>query len=498
MGFTVSVASETKTSESLARKLALSAALPLTACAALAAAHAFGSSSTCTPFQRALGALLGIAAVVAAWRYWRFQLFHRLPIAEFALLEMYVFFGMHTITDSMQRGPAVGSGEITAALVACLLFVASSLVASGAGGWVGRAVRPHLARWLPADLGAGSRALLPLWIGTVALANTGAIWMLPSALRYPVTVMADVSGLLVFVAMRPKTNSAQATHRELLLVAAIIGAAGFVSGMLEQVLRPLAVAMVLVLLLYRRLPLAWLTTGLVLFVLFNPAKHVFRANQQWAAFDKERLELTKDQLLVDPIRAAESWQDALEASWSGNADTSRNTRTTMDRLNYLSGVARTIDYTGSRVPFDNGSRWWLIVESFIPRLISPNKPLMTREFNDRYNYLFGLQTAYGARRTTVALPIIADGYWNFGWPGVVLLSIFAGFYWGLVANLWQRDHWGLCWLSLALFRDCVASSFYGYVGGLPATVAGVAGAAWVLVLLVSLVPERRSPARLAS
>jgi hypothetical protein len=473
-------------------------AVPTALSAALLGLHTFNDSSGCSLSQRLLGALLGVLAIYGVWRYWRYKLFHRLPIVEFALLEMYIFFGMHTVLDSMQRGASVGAAEVTAALIACLVFVACSLVGALGGGWAGVALRPKIAKWLPADLGRGSRALIPFWVGLVALANTGAIWVLPSALRYPITVMADVSGLLVFIAIHRESGQEEPGRmrsRELLLVAAIIGAAGFVSGMLEQVLRPLAVAILLVLLLSRRVPVAWLATGLALFILFNPAKHIFRANQEWASFDKEHVEATKDQLMVDPLRAAESWQDAIEASWFGNVDTTRNTRTTTDRLNYLTGVARTIDYTGSRVPFDNGSRWWLIPESFVPRFLSPNKPLMTREFNDRYNYLFGLQTAYGSRRTTVALPIIADGYWNFGWPGVVVLATIAGFYWGLVANLWQRDHWGLCWLAIALFRDCVASSLYGYLGGLPATIVGVGVAAWVLVILVNLLPERRQSVR---
>jgi hypothetical protein len=452
--------------------------------------HAFSEPAVPTLTHRLLGGALGVIAIFACWRYWQKRLFHRLPLPEFALAQMYVFLGMATVTDSLRRGPSISREGLSAALYACLLFLGCGIVAAAVGDRVGRGLRRGLAGWLPARLGPASTALLPIWVLLVAAANTGAIWLVPSALRYPVTVIADPAGVLVFVAMFGGEGSGddRKSRRGLLIVAAIIGGAGFLSGMLEQILRPLAIAMLLMLLLYRRLPVGWFATGVILFVLFNPAKHVFRSEQRWAAFDKERIEMTKTEF-VGPLDAAGIWLDALESSWFESGDTARNTAATVDRLNYLSAVARTLEYAGERVPFDRGARWPLILESFLPRVLNPEKPLMTREFNDRYNYLFGIQDAYDTRRTTVVLPIIADGYWNFGWLGVVLMGLFAGFYWGLVANFWQPGHWALCWLGLALFRDCMGSSFYGYVGGLPATFVGIGVAAWAMSSASSGIPK---------
>jgi hypothetical protein len=246
------------------------------------------------------------------------------------------------------------------------------------------------------------------------------------------------------------------------------------------------------LLLQRRLPLTWMAAGVFIFVLLNPAKHIFRAERNWAGFDKERLEETKDHLLTGPADAAKVWVEALEQSWLGEADSTKQTSGALDRLNYLSGVARTVDWAGTRVPYDRGSRWGVILEFFVPRAIHPNKPLTSRVFNDRYNYLFGMQVARVTRSATVALPLVADGYWNFGWLGVVLLGTFGGIYWGTLASLWNRQHWGLSWIAMALFMACsVVTPFFGYASGSVLTAFGLAMTAWGLYLASTLLPARR-------
>ena len=65
--------------------------------------HVFTETNVTTVWQLALGASFGIFAIVGGWRYWRYELYHRLPLAEFALAEMYIFFGMATVTDNQGR-----------------------------------------------------------------------------------------------------------------------------------------------------------------------------------------------------------------------------------------------------------------------------------------------------------------------------------------------------------------------------------------------------------
>jgi hypothetical protein len=99
--------------------------------------------------------------------------------------------------------------------------------------------------------------------------------------------------------------------------------------------------------------------------------------------------------------------------------------------------------------------------------------------------------------STVSLPAISDGYWNFGWAGVGLLGAIAGFSWGLGANFWKRGHLGLCWIALALFTSCnVASPFFALVVATPLTVLVVSATVWALAIAVAAISgtTRRSRA----
>jgi hypothetical protein len=221
--------------------------------------------------------------------------------------------------------------------------------------------------------------------------------------------------------------------------------------------------------------------------LLNPAKHAFRQSQGWGDFDKVHASQTRTDL-PSPREALASWADALESTWLSDREMNRHAETTANRLNYLSIAGRTFEYAGNRVPFDRGARWHLILDSLVPRALNPSKPNMTREFNDRFNYLFGIQSAQGTRSTTVGLPLLADGYWNFAWLGVVMAALVGGLYWGFVAELWSPRLLGVSWLAMVLLVRCgPGASLYGYVAGVPSIVIGLAAVQWGLYAVSSLI-----------
>lgn len=463
--------------------------------------HALSDGGGATPLQRMLGGGLGVAAIFAGWRFWTLQLLHRLPLPELSLVQIYVFFGLPTVTGTVYGSHLrVSEGAVTSALVACWVFAGVAFAASGLGALLGRVVRPGVASFMPRQLGPGAVFIVPPWLVVVAAFNAGAAWFLPVSVRFAGTTVASFSGLLVYLATRQADDVGSASNlRQTLRVALLIALAGLLSGMLVQVLRPLTIAFVLIVLLQRRLPLRWLAVALALFVVLNPAKHVFRSSQGWSQFDKTRSsDGSMDHITLDPIEGGRAWWAAVETSWFGEVDSSSNTETSLERLNYLTSVARTLDYAGKRVPFDQGSRWTRIPISFVPRILNPEKPDMTREFNDRYNYLFGIQSTLSLRGTTVALPIIADGYWNFGWAGIAFVGCVAGLYWGFVSNLWEPKNFGVSWLAMHLFvGTTVTASFYDHVGGLPSIFFGILATSWGLYLVAKLFP-RTGPRHAAS
>ncbi|MGH8127396.1 MAG: hypothetical protein ACRETC_03375 [Gammaproteobacteria bacterium] len=71
----------------------------------------------------------------------------------------------------------------------------------------------------------------------------------------------------------------------------------------------------------------------------------------------------------------------------------------------------------------------------IPRAIWPNKPVTTEMAVNFY------QLVTGRRGTHLGLGIFGEGYWDYGWPGVIGLSFITGLIFGILSNLsmdWMR------------------------------------------------------------
>lgn len=94
------------------------------------------------------------------------------------------------------------------------------------------------------------------------------------------------------------------------------------------------------------------------------------------------------------------------------------------RLSYVSGGSFAINQYDNGQPGDSLRHLFVV---WIPRIIYPAKPVITdigRDFNVAVN---GNDTS----QSTPGIP--AEGYWNFGWPGVVAFALFAG----IAFTLWS-------------------------------------------------------------
>lgn len=66
---------------------------------------------------------------------------------------------------------------------------------------------------------------------------------------------------------------------------------------------------------------------------------------------------------------------------------------------------------------------------FIPRVFWPEKPIVTR-FGNELNYLYYKQTF-----SAIAPTYSAEAYWNYGWIGVFLVSIYLGIVFGIFTQI---------------------------------------------------------------
>ncbi|MEM1030029.1 MAG: hypothetical protein AAGN82_06750 [Myxococcota bacterium] len=460
------------------------------ACLTLAVVHVV--AETYAPLTaRLLGWCLGCIAILAAARYLHLGLWHRLPFPEFGLAQAYLVWGLPTVTGSLRRGFPVSREGIVSGASACVLFVLVALVAGPVGRFAARRLSRLSRRALPANPPTGGTWFFPLWLGLAAAVHTGVLRALPTAIRYPVFIIAGIYGVLAYLGHQSRGPRA---IRQVGQAALVFAAAGMVSGMLIAVIVPLAAAALLLLMKRRQLPWRWIVGGALLFAFLNPAKHVFRAQQNWQSYDKTKSGAGIGRLVANPTDAASDWFEAIRMTWGGEVDLDQSSDAAIDRFNDLSPIVRTVEFTGRRVPYNRGEQWKLMPLSFVPRFIFPEKPDFTVEFNDRFNLAFGIKEERTMRNSTFSFPVIADGYWNFGWVGVAVVGFVIGFYWSFVANLWSAHHWGLTWLTIFLFATYnIMDPLHGQIGGLPQTIAGVMFASWGLVLLARWTAPRAGP-----
>ena len=454
---------------------------PLTLTVGLFLVHVFAGTST-TLGQRLLGATLGIPAIWLIWSYLQKKSLNRLPIPEYAFFQVYLYWGMATISGSIENSRfAVSSQGVSAALVACVLFTAAALSTVKIGLIFGAWLRRKFLKIYPKNLPIGVSVFIPLWLFLAVIMSAGFGRLLPGLIRNTFNVVFSPLAVLAFFAIGIKSR------RYLYLAAAMLSLAAMMTGMLGEVFAPIVAAAALDYLSTRRFPLKQIVIVLLLYTILTPAKYIFREMYWKKGWDSTRWEETVDNIMVTPSEAIDGWWTGLTDAWLTSDDKEDNSKKSLDRFNELTSIARTLDYAGKVVPFDHGHNWGLMFYSLVPRFIDPNKPNFTHVYNDRFNIAFGMQTTSGTKTSTSSYPIVSQAYWGFGWRGVLFMGLLVGAIWGLLAQFWHAQHWTMAWIGMAIFADFRATShIFGLVGALPQILAGVWFASVALFVVAKL------------
>jgi hypothetical protein len=90
------------------------------------------------------------------------------------------------------------------------------------------------------------------------------------------------------------------------------------------------------------------------------------------------------------------------------------TQSSIQRLSYMNAAALAIQWYDSGLP---GNSLANVLAVFVPRMLWPDKPIITRVGID-FNVL-----ATGNDQSSSAPGLFAESYWNFGWLGIPLLMV---------------------------------------------------------------------------
>ena len=146
--------------------------------------------------------------------------------------------------------------------------------------------------------------------------------------------------------------------------------------------------------------------------------------------------------------------------------------------------------TPAAVPFARGASWPSAALSFVPRFLFPGKPSFTELYNDRFSVTFGFQTRESTSTSTAAFPLVADGYWNFGWAGVVFVALATGCVIGFFAGAFRARSWAVAALAVSSFVNLHATNCLPLqIIGVVQRVVGLAVVVWI-AWAVSLAVQR--------
>lgn len=439
---------------------------------------------------RVLGAAPGVTACLLWWRYFGSRDFERLPFLEYAVTQAYLYWGLGTVTVGEDQLDAAGPRGWAGAAVAAGVVTAGFLLAHPIGRRLGAFAALPLERCLPRTAPRLTAVVILPWLALTAGVQADAFaGKVPGSLYFVVQTVGGYAPLLAALAWRDLRAGRRS--RWLVFCTIVLSVAGLLTGMLEAAVQPVLMAITLQVVLRRRVPWRLLAAGALVVLIVNPAKHHYREAAWEDAVTRE------ERAARDPRVAADRWWKALKAAWTpGQAETSTNTSGLASRLNELAMNAEVIEKVPAAIPYDRGWAWQFIPVSVIPRFLYPGKPDFTDVFNDRFAITFAIQTKLETETSTTAFPLVADGYWNLGWPGVVLVALLAGVLIGVFAGLFRARTWATTAVAASTFAGLHANNALGpQVLGILQHVLGLAFVLWVTWSIATVVAATRRGGR---
>jgi hypothetical protein len=210
---------------------------------------------------------------------------------------------------------------------------------------------------------------------------------------------------------------------------------GLSKGMIELAIAPIAALFVVQWQLTKRLPIPSIIAAIVLILFLSPVKHEYRSIT-WTQ-DSPVADSHIDKTLLWVSQATEYWIN----TFSGQQSLAEATEQVASRTDLIHQFALVRSLTPSEIPYQNGATYTYFLVTLIPRAIWPEKP-EAGSANKFFAVNYGLTTEEGAQRATFGVSLLAEGYINFGWVGVILVMAFQGVFLTLLQRLFGEQRSG--------------------------------------------------------
>jgi hypothetical protein len=229
----------------------------------------------------------------------------------------------------------------------------------------------------------------------------------------------------------------------------------------------------------RSVPWTFIAIALAVAVLLQPVKHYYRTIH-WYNSQGETV--------------TEAWQEAFRRAKEAGEDESAFLQTHR-RVADLTTLAYTIDVVPRLVPHTNGMSYEAIAVGFVPRLIWPDKPNMTKIGADAFTIPLGLNTEEASDYNSVGISIPAHGYMEHGFVGALAFTAMLGALFGLSCRIGGDSAAGTL-LTTVLGVPLTSSMGGGFVTlctSYPKSLLLAAALVWLLYTIARVrSPQRRT------
>lgn len=197
----------------------------------------------------------------------------------------------------------------------------------------------------------------------------------------------------------------------------------------------------------RRVPWAAVIAGTVLVIVLHAGKGEMRA-KYWSDRVNYGDAISLAQL---PGLAAEWIGEGVKATIAGS-----DGQSALQRASILQYVLLAQAATPEPVGYLMGETYARLPSILIPRFLDPGKPA-SQVSMDLLNIRYGLQSETAAESTAVGWGLIAEGYANFGYLGVVGIGLLLGAFCAALANWSQGASLGspAIWMSAAAMMGLI-------------------------------------------
>jgi len=251
----------------------------------------------------------------------------------------------------------------------------------------------------------------------------------------------------------------------LLVVVPLSFAIDLSTGTIGLALRIALIPLFLYCTIRRRIPWPFLGLGLAAILLLQPAKTLFRAQEERESRSGAGIaERVGDFVL------------AVNEVLSGSSELKTSpVQMAADRMNIITTFAECLRMTPTAIPFWKGETYRPLLWKLIPRVIYPAKPLddVSQSFPHRYGLLSASDLS-----TSYKLPQLVEAYINFGTPGVVVIMFIVGTIYQLPSLLFVHEGMGagaiIAGVYMATQMLDIEANFSLVFGGLQ----------WVLIFLL--------------